>query len=493
MNEDSLPLADLPEGTSYIHAVAVSGSGMKSAQAGTAVVHVDTTLPSARLSGAPAGWTNRPVQLTATATDDLSGMQAAGVNGPFTALRVDGGVPTVAAGNSVSAAVIDEGVHDIAYYARDAAGNVNDGGAGNGLANPAPATATVRIDRKDPAASFVNYQNPLDPELIEVRVSDGQSGPDPSRGRISVRPAGSGDEFEALPTETNGGRLRARWDSDAYPAGEYEFRATGYDAAGNAVTTARRSNGASMVLSNPLKVPTAVHAGFGGRALVWQHCARLRGKRRCRREKIESFDGRPTSRAVPYGRGSTFSGRLLARLDSPLAGMPVQVVEQFKPGSQPTQRVTTVETGADGVFTVHLGPGPSRTVTAVFEGTRTLTRSRGRPVRLAVRGGVKVWASAPVATIGGRPIVFRGKVLAGGATIPGDGKSVQLQFRAPGIPWTEFRTIQTDPLGRFDYAYRFTDDDSRGVRFKFRAVAPTQSDWPYEPGGSRPVAVRGGR
>jgi hypothetical protein len=466
LDDNTLPIPELPEGTSYVHAVAVSGAGMKSSATGTAVLHVDRTLPVTRLAGAPSGWTNRPVALAATATDALSGMKANGPSGPFTAIRVDGGVPTTASGDSVSAAVIGEGVHDIAYYARDAAGNVDDGGASNGLPNQPPATAVVRIDRVDPKASFVNAQDPEDPELIEVRVADGLSGPDPSRGRISMRP-------------------------DTYPAGEYEFRATGYDAAGNAVNTDRRSNGTSMVLPNPLKVPTAVHAGFGGRALVWQRCARNAGKRRCRREKIESFDRRPTSRAVPYGRGSTFSGRLVAGLDSPLGRMPVQVVEQFEPGSQPTQRVSTVETGADGVFTTHLGPGPSRTVTAVFAGTRTLTRSGGRPVRLAVRSGVRMWASAPVATIGGRPVVFRGKVLAGGATVPADGKSVQLQFRAPGIPWTEFRTIPTDPLGRFEYAYRFTDDDSRGIPFKFRAVAPAQTGWPYEAAGSRPIAVLG--
>ena len=68
---------------------------------------------------------------------------------------------------------------------------------------------------------------------------------------------------------------------------------------------------------------------------------------------------------------------------------------------------------------------------------------------------------------------------------------MQLQFRLPGLPWTEFRTVQTNRRGRFRYAYRFSDDDSRGVRFLFRAFVPTQSDWPYEPGGSLPVAVRG--
>ena len=128
----------------------------------------------------------------------------------------------------------------------------------------------------------------------------------------------------------------------------------------------------------------------------------------------------------------------------------------------------------------------------MFAGTPTLTRSSGQPVRLAILGGVRMRASAPVAAIGGRPVVFRGRVGADGATIPPDGKSVELQFRLRGTPWTEFRTVQTDWRGRFRYAYSFTDDDSRGVRFRFRAVAPAQSDWPFEPAGSRPVAVRGG-
>jgi hypothetical protein len=84
-----------------------------------------------------------------------------------------------------------------------------------------------------------------------------------------------------------------------------------------------------------------------------------------------------------------------------------------------------------------------------------------------------------------------GRVIAGHGEIPADGKALSLQFRLPGVPWTEFRTVRTDPHGRFRYAYRFTDDDSRGARFQFRAYAPGQSDWPYEPGSSWPVAVLG--
>jgi hypothetical protein len=82
-------------------------------------------------------------------------------------------------------------------------------------------------------------------------------------------------------------------------------------------------------------------------------------------------------------------------------------------------------------------------------------------------------------------------VIAADGEIPAQGKELALQFRLPGVPWTEFRTVRTDRLGRFRYAYTFSDDDSRGARFQFRAYAPAQSDWPYEPGSSGPVAVLG--
>lgn len=463
---DTLPLPELPEGTSYAHAVAVSGSGMESSAIGTAVLRVDRTLPVTRLAGVPNGWSNQPVTLTATATDALSGMQASGPSGPFTAIRVDGGAPATASGASVSTAVIGEGAHEVAYYARDAAGNVNDGGDSNGLPNEPPSTAAVRIDREPPSVSFVNSQDPREPELIEARVLDSLSGPDPSRGWIGVRRAGSGDRFEELPTEPSGGGLRARWDSDSWPAGDYEFRASGYDAAGNATTTAQRADGAAMVLSNPLKTPVSLHT------------------------RLES-GGRAVRRPLPYGRGALLGGRLIAGLRTPLAQMPVRIVERFAPGASPLERVSTAWTDGGGSFTARLAPGPSREVTAVFAGTPTLSRAASRPVGLGVRSGLRLRVSSAVATIGGRPLVFRGRVAVAGCAVPPGGKAVQLQFRLPGLLWSEFRTVQTDRAGRFRYAYRFSDDDSRGARFQFRAYASAQGGWPYEPGGSRPVAVRG--
>jgi hypothetical protein len=484
---DTVSLGILPEGTSTVRAVAVSGSGMRSPEAASATLRVDATVPVVALSGVPRGWAKGPVLLTAAAADALSGMTADGPSGPFTAIAIDDGVPTTESGPSVTAVVRGDGSHQVTFYARDTVGNI----AGSGGRQAAP-TETVRIDEGAPTLAFARFQDPTDPERIEAAVNDRLSGPDPRRGSIAVRPANSQQRFQPLPTAvSDDGRLVARWDSDSFPAGDYEFRATGYDAAGNSSDSGRRSNGARMVLANPLKMPTTLQAGFGGRRLVWQRCARTAGRRRCRRQVIESFDGRPTTRAVPFGHGVQFGGRLTSIAGAPLGGREVQVIESFDTGAVAGSRTTTVETAADGAFATHLAAGPSRHVEAVFAGDRVLSRSSGGAVRLDVLAGVRLRASVASAHVGGRPVVFSGRVGGLDTSTPASGRPVELQFHLPGATWAEFRTVQTDARGRFRYAYRFSDDDSRGVRFQFRAYVPSGGDWPYEPAASRPVAVTG--
>jgi hypothetical protein len=459
--EDSLTVTELPEGTSYLHSVAVSGSGTRSSTSANTALGVDKTDPVVLLAGSPNGWSNRPLTLLATATDAASGMETTDGGGePFTAIRIDAGAPIRADGDEVSATVIASGIHSVAYYARDAAGNVADGGVSNGRPNHAPATATVAIDREPPRVAFTGAQDPLDPERIEARASDSLSGLGPVSGSIGVRPAGSGERFVELPTENSGSLLRARWDSEAYPPGEYEFRATAYDAAGNSASSSSKSDGSLMRLANPLKIATRLLSDF-------------------------------RSRSVRYGRGATFGGRLIAGRRAPLAGLSVRVIERFDPGALPRERVSTVRTGTDGAFSIHLSPGPSRDLVAIAPPTATVRGASSQPRRLTVRSGVRMRVSSTVARVGGRPVVFRGGIAANGTAIPAEGKVVQLQFRLPGLPWSEFRTIHTDPHGHFHYAYRFADDDSRGVRFQFRAYAPAQAGWPFEPAGSLPVQVLG--
>ncbi len=459
-DDDTFTVEELAEGTFYVHAFAVSGAGMHSAIAGQAKLRVDKTDPRTRLSGLPEGWADRTVVLRASAEDDASGMADGGA---FTAIAVDGEPPSVVGGDSAGAAIIGSGVHNVSFYARDAAGNVDDGRMSNGKRNAAPSRATVRIDREPPSVFFVGSAGPSDPELIEARVADPLSGPSHGRGSIAVRARGSGLGFEPLPTTSSGQTLRARWSSDDYPPGEYEFRVTGFDLAGNSSGSLRRANGTEMVLPAPLKVRTAIDFAPAGGA--WDAAAR--------------------------DAGSRVEGTLRLASGEPAAGLAVVISERFAPGSPLGERSTMVRTDDAGGFGLALAPGPSRTVVARFDGTRRATRATSAPIDLKVRGVISIAASRRVAVVGGPPVVFRGRVMAGPGEIPPDGVSVQLQFRLPGLPWTEFRTVQSDGRGRFRYPYRFSDDDSRGARFRFRAFAPTQSDWPYEPVGSRPVAVRG--
>ncbi|HEY8808407.1 MAG TPA: hypothetical protein VIM28_00170, partial [Solirubrobacterales bacterium] len=222
--------------------------------------------------------------------------------------------------------------------------------------------------------------------------------------------------------------------------------------------------GGSMVISNPLKATTTLGAGF-------------------RRHGFQ--------RTVPYGRRVLLSGRLVTGRSSPLGGVPVRVVERFAPGAHPPVQTSTAMTAPDGTFSIRTDPGPSRTIEVSFEGNRTLARSATHTLQLGVRSRVRLRASAGVATVGGAPLIFRGRLVAAPGEIPTEGRPVELQFRLPGLPWSEFRTVQTDGRGRFHYAYRFSDDDSRGARFQFRAFAPKQAGWPYEAAGSRPIIVRG--
>ena len=478
-----LVLDPLPDGTSYVNVLAVSMTGISSPVA-TVPVRIDASPPAIRFAGVPTGWVSHPVTVTALAEDRASGTAAAGPDGPVTALAIDGGVPSLALGGTVAAMVRGDGTHVITAWARDRLGNANG-------PETIPAT-TVRIDQSPPQVAFASAQRPEDPELIEATVTDPLSGPSADRGAVEVRPAGTSQAFVALPTRVSAGRLEARWNSDDYPPGSYEFRATGFDAVGNPELTGNRANGSPMVLSNPIKVPTAIESGFGAARLVWQRCHRIDGdRRRCRRETVTDFEARPPARTVAYGRPLRFGGVVRTATATPLGGRPVEIVETFATGADVAQRRTTVTSRADGRFDALLAAGPSRRIEAFFAGTRTMTRSVGRQVTMAVRAGVRFDASTSAARVGGEPVIFSGRLLAAEATIRRTGRPIQLEFRVPGGEWSEFRTVQTDRHGRFRFPYAFTDDDSRNIRFQFRAVSPEQSDFPYRPSASAPVAVTG--
>lgn len=461
LGDDTISLGALAEGTSYARVVAVSGSGVASPLA-SVPLRVDTTAPELSLLGLPdSGWSRGPLRLTAVAADRLSGMVPAGAAGPFTAIGVDGSPPHVEHGDRASVWVAGTGVHQVAYFARDAAGNVNDGQ----LRSSDPLSATVRIDDEPPRVAFAPAQDRAEPERIEATVADADSGASASSGMIGLRPVGGAGRFQELRTQVTGNRLVAHWDSEDFAPGRYEFLATGFDRVGNTASSGYRSNNLKMVLANPLKTPARLEAGFGGE----------RDSRRL---------------ATAADRGALFAGRLTSAGGSSLGGLPVAIAETFAGGSEPQRRTTIVRTASDGAFSLRLPPGPSRDVSASFAGSPTLTHASAPSVHLDVRASVRLKVSKTRARIGGAPVVFSGKVVEAGVASR-KGVPVELQFRYRRAAWSEFRTVETDAGGRFRYAYRFSDDDSRGVRFAFRAFVGQRKGWPYEPAFSNPVAVTG--
>jgi hypothetical protein len=475
-----------PEGINYIHAVAVTATGMESTDIETAEVLVDATPPRVHLDGVPDSWSADPVRVTAIADDAVSPMTANGQDGPITALAVDSRPPLIEPGDRAAATISGDGVHRLSSYARDALGNSGDGS----LPLAGPGSATVRIDESDPTVRFA-APDPEDPERIEATVGDGLSGPDPDRGAIAVRPVGSSARFQPLPTTTRRAHLVARWNSDDYPRGPYEFRATGFDLAGNSKSTNLTGNGGAFILQNPVKREARLAFGFGAGQLVFQRCSRADGSRRCHRAVVRSFARRPPGRTVPCCHGALVGGRLVGVDGAPLPGQTVEVIESFAAGAHNESRRTALTTDADGRFSTRLAPGPSRKISAEFPGTGRFTRAAGRLIRLRVRAAVHLRVSTGHVEVSGTPVVFKGRIAHPEAPIPAVGLPVQLQFRLPGMPWTEFRTVQSDAYGAFRYPYSFSDDDSAGVRFQFRAAVPAAGGWPFAPATSRPVAVTG--
>ena len=206
-----------------------------------------------------------------------------------------------------------------------------------------------------------------------------------------------------------------------------------------------------MVLPNPLKTPTAIAAGFGGRR--WSgSAARAEGAASLPREAIEAFAAardqgdRPTGAASPTAAADRRSGSPLARHAGP-DRRDLRRRRRARRSARPRS-----QTGADGTFLPASRPGPAARSGRLRRQPDPDPRQRRRG---AARGAAAACACAPPRRrprIGGAPVVFRGRVgdlgarsrrrQAGRAPVP-----------PPRQPWTEFRTVQTDARGRFRYPY----------------------------------------
>ena len=185
-----------------------------------------------------------------------------------------------------------------------------------------------------------------------------------------MRASGSHQQYRALATAVSRGRLSARWDSDSFPPGSYEFRVSGFDAAGNRTSSGLRGDGRPMVLTNPIKTTTSLAFAFGGRHSLWSHCQRMAGGRRAPPPDDRVAAAATGDEAGPVRAGDPGGRRLDLRRRRAPGRAERRVVESFPAGAASATRTNAVQTGADGFLFAHLAAGPSPRVELRFPGAR---------------------------------------------------------------------------------------------------------------------------
>ncbi len=375
-------------------------------------------------------------------------------------MQVDGGPVIDDPDNEVVHVLGEEGDHQVRFWARDLAGNENDGDPGGSGVPPSnqPGVARVKLDMTAPALAFANAEDPADPELIRAPATDSLSGV--ANGLISYRSQGAVD-WTPLQTDRVPGALEARMPSEGLPDGPYELRAEALDVAGNESVSTRRADGRDMLITLPLKTGTELKARFGSG-----------------RERI----------TIGYGRESRVEGRLLSAAGEPLGGQSIEITETFDLGATESERTRESITDGDGHYALVLPPGPSREVGAEFAGSRQLTDARSPELDVGVRSGASLVATKRRPDVGQR-FRFFGRVKRAGAQLPAGGKLVELQVRRPEGWDTIRQAFRTKPNGSWSFEFKFGPYYFEPTKFRFRLKVLRETGWPYKAAATRQRVV----
>lgn len=310
---------------------------------------------------------------------------------------------------------------------------------------------TVMVDNAAPTLAFTNTQDPNSPETIRAPVSDQHSGV--ATAQISMRAVGE-EEWRSLETKLVDGEARAQVDSLALPAGDYEFRATASDAAGNTAETTKRSNGEPMRLSLPLRAPVELRA----------HLNR----------------GGSKSQLVRYGTAAKAKGVLLDDAGKPIADQEVRIVENFGAGALLRERVSEATTDEKGKWRSKVPAGPSRDVRVIYPGTSKYAPAGKGVGTFQVRSRASLQTSHDTIAEG-KTLRFKGRVRHFGARIPAGGKLVELQVRVKTGRWqTVGQAFRTNEKGAYRRSYRFGSHYAQDALFRFRLKVNRESNWPYK-------------
>ncbi len=364
------------------------------------------------------------------------------------------------------------GVYSVGVWLRDEAGNESASSA---------ASLPLRFDDVPPGVAFEPAAGDAASAEVRAEISDAHSGP--ASGEIHYRRLDA-QQWTELPAKFQRGEsadraeLVARLPSDL-GLGTYVFRADAVDAAGNAASSTRRSDGTQMtvrkVAGDPIAAVKRAEPVQRGKARIF---ARLRWRGRS-----------GTELTVPFRTAARLSGRLVDDDGAGLAGRTLRVTARPSRGALGRARVETLKTGAHGGFRLPLPFGTSRRIAVAFPGDARLGPAERSPLTLRVRSGVEL-AATPRQLRTGAIVRFSGRVRSLGAPLPRRGKLVSIQYyESAARRWRPVLVTRTDHAGRFRAGYRFRYI-SGSARIRVRAAVLPEERWPYAPGASRPLVLR---
>jgi hypothetical protein len=341
--------------------------------------------------------------------------------------------------------------------------------AGNADRERSVTMSGLQFDETPPQLAFLRAAS-SDPTRVRVAATDATSGV--GEAWIEARRQGE-DAWRSLPTTLETDGFSAILDDEMLPKGHYALRARAKDLAGNERSTEMEWDGTPATRTLPLRLGTRLAVGKPKRV----GAKGARGKRRYRTVLVV----RPKAR---YGRTIPLTGRLTTPGANALADADVEVWERVKLPSAEWRRVGQVRTSSTGRFRFKALRGPSRTLRFRYPGTATI-RAQSKQIDLRVRAvtSLRVTRSR---VVNGEEIRFRGRLKGrqSGAT----GKLIHLQVYTRGR-WSTFATPRANRgSGAWSVPYRFTATRGR-VTYRFRALIPRETSFPYETGVSRSVRV----
>ena len=191
---------------------------------------------------------------------------------------------------------------------------------------------------------------------------------------------------------------------------------------------------------------------------------------------------------VAYRRRVRITGRLRAPDGRAIAGARLDVVGIPRSLGAAETAIGKVTTSVDGSYAITVRAAPSRRIQVRYRAFAN-DRGFGASAELVLRSRAALTLGvARRAVRPGADVTFAGRLK--GRPIPAGGVIVELQVLDPHRGWTPVKTLRTDRRGRFRYArFAFKLASTRGT-FRFRAVVRRSSDYPYEFGRSRTVALR---